>query len=133
MCFSAAGSFAVSGLLSGVGVVSLRRNVARTYGLVAAIPFIFAVQQAAEGVVWLTIPRPSAAEVQRVAATIFLGCALVVWPVWLSFALRRVERVPDRRRFLGALCWAGVVVAVTASALLARRPPIVAIAGHSIH
>jgi hypothetical protein len=133
MCFSAAGSFAVSGLLSGVGAVSFRRKVVRPYRMLAAIPFLFAVQQAAEGVVWLTIPRPSEAGVQRIAATIFLGCALIVWPVWLSFSLRRVERVPERRRILGALGWTGVVVAVSASVLLALRPPDVAIAGHSIH
>jgi len=133
MCFSAAGSFAVSGLLSGVGAMSFRRKVLPPYGMVAAIPFLFAIQQAAEGVVWLTTPRSSDTEIQRIAATIFLSCALIVWPVWLSFALRRVERVPERRRILGALGWAGVVVAVTASALLARRPPEVAIAGHSIH
>ena len=133
MCFSAAGSFVASGLLSGVGDVSFHRNVERPYRMVAAIPFLFALQQAAEGVVWLTIPHPSEAELQRIAATIFLGCALIVWPVWLSFSLRRVERIPERRRILGALGWIGFVVAVIASALLARRSPDVSIAGHSIH
>jgi hypothetical protein len=133
MCFSAAGSFAVAGVLSGVGAVSLRRNTMRTYVMVAAIPLIFAVQQAAEGVVWLTIPHASSAEIQRVAVITFLGCALIVWPVWLSFSLRRVERIPERRRILGVLCWAGVIVASIAFLLLARERPSVSIAGHSIH
>src|ERR1035437_10782384 len=49
MCFSAAGSFGMSGVLAVVGTTSLARSAGRPQHMFAAVPFIFAAQQAAEG------------------------------------------------------------------------------------
>ena len=97
----------------------------------AAIPLIFAAQQAAEGTVWLTMSGGHAT-LHRLAVGIFLGVALVVWPTWLPFALWLVERNPARRRALGALFWVGAAVAVYASVFLMRFRPVANIVGHSI-
>ncbi len=97
----------------------------------AAIPLLFAVQQAAEGTVWLTLDG-SHSLLNRFAVNVFLGVALVVWPTWLPFALRLVERDPKRRRALGALLGAGAAVATSALLLIVRFPPFAQIRGHSI-
>lgn len=44
MCFSAAGSFGMSGVLAVVGAVSLARSAGRPQRMFAAIPLIFAAQ-----------------------------------------------------------------------------------------
>jgi hypothetical protein len=98
----------------------------------AAIPLLFAAQQAAEGTVWLTL-NGSYPLLNRVAVSTFVGIALVVWPTWLPIALRRVERAPERRRALGALLLAGGLVASCALLLIVRFPPLAQIKGHSIN
>jgi len=62
----------------------------------------------------------------------FLGLALVVWPMWLPFSLRLIERSPERRKALTGLLWVGVSAAATALVLLMRSRPVAVVAGHSI-
>jgi len=96
----------------------------------AAIPLLFAAQQATEGLVWLTVEGGGTAH--RLAVNAFLAVALVVWPMWLPFSLRLVERDEGRRRALTWLFWFGVLVSMYAAWLLARWQPAARIAGHSI-
>lgn len=132
MCFSAAGSFAISGVLTGIGVTAIVRATAPSHRMFAAIPFLFAAQQAAEGVVWLTLRNQSHATVHGLAVMTFLGIALVVWPVWLPLSLRRIETNLARRRVLTVFAWFGAFVSACAGVLLIRWHPIASIAGHSI-
>ncbi len=131
MCFSATGSFAMSGVLAAVGAGSIARNSSKPRRMFAAIPLIFAAQQAAEGTVWLTMSGGHAT-LHRVMVAAFLGVALIVWPTWLSFALKLIETDRRRRRILGALFWAGAAVATYAAVFLVRSRPTAQIAGHSI-
>ena len=132
MCFSATGSFALSGLLAGVGAVSLARNSSKPHRLFAAIPLLFAAQQAAEGVVWLTIHDADHAILHRLAVIVFLGFAMVVWPTWLPLSLKLMERTQVRRRILRGLSWFGAVVSAYAAVLLTLWQPNARVAGHSI-
>jgi hypothetical protein len=132
MCFSAAGSFGVAGVLLGVGAASLGRNDSSAHRMYAAVPLIFAAQQAAEGVVWLTVGWPSGALLPRLAVDAFLGIALVLWPLWLPGALLRLEADAARRRVLKGLCWIGLIVAACAALLLLQWQPAARVAGHSI-
>ena len=132
MCFSAPASFALSAVLLGVGGASLARRPTRRHAMFAAIPLIFAAQQATEGLVWLTIDDSAYAAMNRLAVAAFLGFALVVWPIWLPFSLQLIERRPARRKALRGLFWVGVAAAVAAVVLLTRSQPVAAIAGHSI-
>src|SRR5579862_1463576 len=116
MCFSAAGSFALSAVLAGVGAVSVARNSSKPHRLLASVPFVFAAQQAAEGAVWLTMDTDHAV-VSRLATTAFLAIALVVWPIWAPLSLRLVEGNPQRRRALTAILWLGGLVSATAAFL----------------
>lgn len=131
MCFSAPASFALSGILTGVGVASLRQS-SSSRRLFAAIPLLFAAQQAAEGIVWLTVDGHPGSAVLRLSVYAFLGIALVVWPVWCPVALMRVERNPARRRILTALIWFGAAVAASAAFLLSRSQPVAVVVEHSI-
>ena len=133
MCFSANGSFALAGLLTGVGAVSLAGNSAPARRMFAAVPLLFATQQAAEGVVWRTLDRPGAEGLLAGAIRVFLGVALILWPLWLPLSLQRIERDPSRRRTLLWAAVAGALVAVYATFLLARWEPVARVAGHSIH
>ena len=132
MCFSATGSFALSGVLIGVGAASIARSSSPSYRLLAAAPLLFGAQQAAEGVVWLTIGVPSHAVLQRLAVDVFLGFALVVWPLWVPLSMQRAEQDPTRRRILTALCWLSAGVSLSAAILVSRWQPFAQIVGHSI-
>ncbi len=101
--------------------------------MVATIPLLFAAQQAAEGVVWLTIGNPDRSGLQNAAVDGFLGFALVIWPLWLPAALLRVEADGLRRKLLWGLLGAGLGVAMTAGVLLMRWQPVAEVAGHCIH
>lgn len=132
MCFSATGSFALSGVLAGMGAFSIARNTSKPRAMFAAVPLIFAAQQAIEGVVWLTMDRGADAVAQRLAASAFLAVALVVWPTWLPFALRMIEVSPRRRRLLTSLFAVGVGVSAFASLLLTIGRPMARVVGHSV-
>jgi hypothetical protein len=132
MCFSAQASFTLSGILIGVGGASIARAVSPAHRMLAAAPVLFGVQQAAEGVVWLTVGAPAHADALRLAVDIFLGFALVVWPLWVPLALRRIERYQTRGRILTGLCWLSAVISVSAAVLVSRWQPFATIVGHSV-
>ena len=54
MCFSAGASFGAAAVLSIVGAVAVIKAKTIPQGLFAAIPFIFSIQQVAEGMLWLS-------------------------------------------------------------------------------
>jgi hypothetical protein len=132
VCFSATGSFATAGGLTAIGAMSLSRASSKPLRAYAVIPLFFAAQQAAEGIVWLTLGDPSRAIAYHVAVNVFLAFALVVWPSWLPRTLASLERDGARRRTLKALSWWGAIVSIGASAMLALRPATARIVGHSI-
>ena len=132
MCFSATGSFAVSGVLAGLGTASILRNPSKPNRMFAAIPLIFATQQAAEGVVWLTIHGEAHATLHQLAVYAYLACALVVWPTWLPWSLLRVEEQWRHRRVLAAIWGMGGLFAACAVLMLLRGRPIARIVGHSL-
>lgn len=133
MCFSATGSFVASVALAGIGATSLARNRLAPVRFLAAVPLLFAAQQAAEGFVWLDLAQGDDTLSFRIAVKAFLGIALVVWPVWFPFSLLQVELSPARCRWLRGLLGAGVAVSAYAAWLLASRSQTARIVSHSIH
>jgi hypothetical protein len=132
MCFSPTASFAMSGVLAGIGAASVGANASRSHRMLAAIPLLFAAQQAAEGAVWLTVGDAGWPTVQKLAVDAFLGFAVAVWPVWLPVSLARAERDERRRRILRGLSAVGALFAVCAAALLTHWQPWARVANHSI-
>lgn len=132
MCFSPTASFAMSGVLAGIGAASVRANASKSHRMLAAIPLLFAAQQAAEGAVWLTVGNAARANVQALAVDAFLGFAVVLWPIWLPVSLARAEKVEARRRILWVLSAVGVSFSLCAAGLLTHWQPWARVASHSI-
>ncbi len=132
MCFSATGSFGVATVIAGIGAVAINQAKPPSHRMLALVPLLFAAQQVAEGVVWMTIGHATAATLQEVAVDLFLGFALVAWPIWVPISLFVAERNPRRRKALAVLSWMGAAVGVYATALLLRGRPTAHVAGHSI-
>ncbi len=132
MCFSASGSFGIAGVLAGIGAVAMGQEKAPSRRMLGLVPLLFAAQQVAEGVVWLTIEHPGRSGLQAAAVAVFLGFALVVWPIWVPLSLWAGERSPRRRRLLARLVWVGIGVGIYAAMILVRGRPTARVAGHSI-
>lgn len=90
MCFSAEASFATTATLAPVGVYNL--YLAREHPplrWLAAGPLIFAVQQAAEGGVWLALAEGSM-ETARLLGVVYL-LFVALWPFYLSLSLWKLQ------------------------------------------
>jgi hypothetical protein len=92
MCFSATASFAGSAALTIIGLAALHRNKKPERRLFASIPLVFGVQQAAEGVVWLTLPSAGHSLIERLAAYFFIITAVIIWPTMVPLAVLLAER-----------------------------------------
>jgi hypothetical protein len=132
MCFSATASFAAAGVLAGIGMVSVKHNTSRRHQMLALIPFFFSVQQAAEGIVWLTLNRPDQTFLLSVGINSFVGFALVVWPLWLPISLLLIEKNFRRRRLIKAAVGIGVAVSTCGALVLVFLPLTAKISEHSI-
>jgi hypothetical protein len=101
MCFSAEASFAAAGALVPMGVYCVRAAAQRLprYWAFALIPFGFAAQQAAEGVVWLGLSHEST-DLVPVASAVYLFFAFAWWPFWFPFAAAVAAPRPNARRLL---------------------------------
>lgn len=122
MCFSAPVSFATSAALAVVGVQTMKRATPRRR-FIAAIPFMFSVQQAIEGVQWL-LDRPSLCS--QVFGYGFLFFAFFVWPVYIPLSVWYAEHVRWRRRVLLVLAGIGIALAAYFIAVVFHEPLSVA-------
>lgn len=110
MCFSASASFGAGALLTVIGVATIRKTTHRSQLAFAAIPFIFGLQQLAEGVLWLTLHDPKYAVLQNIATYTFLFFAQVIWPLWIPVAILQLSRNPLRINQQRALAGIGFLV-----------------------
>jgi hypothetical protein len=133
MCFSATGSFTVSVFLTGVGAASLGRNRTPAARMLAAIPLLFAAQQCAEGVVWLTVGADPPGVLHLAGAYVFLTFALVVWPTWFPLSALRLEPDADRQRWIRGIAVVGAATSAVGVAILVAWPVHTRVAAHSIH
>ncbi len=104
MCFSPEASFASAALLIPVGGYCLwtSRRVPRLWPL-AAIPIFFGVQQACEGIVWISLRRGDLS-MSRAASLAYLFFAVAFWPTWISLAAAVAEPAGLRKKMLST--WA---------------------------
>jgi hypothetical protein len=132
MCFSAAASFTLSGVLAVTGAASIAKSDASETRLFAAIPLLFGLQQFAEGIVWATMDAPGKLPLHETAVVSFLALALVIWPLWAPLSLWMIEPRGVRRRVLLSFFILGVIIAAIALRLLLAWEPVAVVAGHSI-
>ena len=100
MCFSAGASFAGGVIISTVGVASLKKAGKPSRTLFAGIPLLFGLQQFAEGVLWITLRSNGNAWLQTAVTYIFLGTALVIWPIVTPLSVWFMEGVKRRKHIL---------------------------------
>jgi hypothetical protein len=111
MCFSAGASFTAGALLTLVGTETYRKVHKHAQLVLASIPVFFAVQQFAEGVVWLTIGQAAHAGLRAVSSNIFLIFALAVWPVMVPLSVLMLEENRTRKIIITTLLAVGAAVA----------------------
>lgn len=106
MCFSATASFIASGGLAVLGSASLIKAKGKDK-VIAAIPFLFAIQQAFEGVQWLHL---ESGRVLHWAGYGFLVFSFVVWPLYIPISLYFLDK--KKRRLLSFFVITGAIVAL---------------------
>lgn len=111
MCFSASASFGASAFLTVIGVFTMKQVRQRNQIPAAMIPFFFAIQQAVEGVVWLSFDHAAFEPWKTVAVYCFLFFAFVIWPVWIPASVWSLERKPCSR-FLPMLTALGALISL---------------------
>jgi hypothetical protein len=107
MCFSAQASFTSGVVLSGAGIATFRKTTRPDQKVFSAIPFLFAFQQFAEGVLWITLKSGGFALLQNVAEHVFLTAALVGWPFMVPLPMYLMEPFKPRKKTLAFFTAAG--------------------------
>ena len=88
MCFSAGASFVASGGLAIVGVASLK-VAKKEERIIALIPLAFALQQAIEGVQWLSLQSGCPSLPLGYG---FLFFAFIFWPVYVPLTVYLLDK-----------------------------------------
>jgi len=109
MCFSAGASFGASAALSIIGVVAITKARTIPQKLFAGIPFIFSIQQATEGALWLSFNDHNF-QGQSVFTYVYLFFAVIFWPAWIPFTIRLLEKNVTRKKILTLLAITGAIV-----------------------
>jgi hypothetical protein len=109
MCFSAGASFGASAVLAGVGVAAIKRSGKSPQRLLAAIPLLFAVQQLAEGFVWMSLMHTGYASLQMPTVYFYVFFAYAVWPVYIPLSFLLMEINTPRKKILWILFIAGII------------------------
>lgn len=133
MCFSASASFSAGVVLTVVGIASIKKVNHKSHLLFASIPFIFGVQQFAEGILWITIPMSNYLILQKIATYIYLFFAHILWPLWVPIAILLIEKINTRKTFQKVLVGIGVIVSLFLAYCLARYNVVAKIEGHHIN
>jgi hypothetical protein len=112
MCYSAEASFAAGVIISAVGVATVIVVHKPSQRLFAIIPLLFAIQQFAEGCLWLTLQSSDYELVNSICNYIFLITAQVIWPVLMPLSVLLMEEDSKRRRILRILFVAGMALSL---------------------
>lgn len=110
MCFSATASFSAGVVLTAIGIASIKKSKHKSQFLFAGIPFMFGVQQFAEGILWVIIPNADYQYLQKTATYIYLIFAHVLWPLWVPIAILLLDKSNERNMLQKILVAAGVLV-----------------------
>jgi len=128
MCFSAGASFGAAAVLSIVGAVAVIKAKTIPQGLFAAIPFIFSIQQVAEGMLWLSFNNDDIPG-RSFFTYVFLVFAIMFWPIWIPFTTRLLEEDVARKKILTMILVAGIIVSAGFACIILLYP-LEAVATH---
>ncbi len=131
MCFSAVSSISAGVVLSGAGVLTLKKAGTTNQVVFASIPLLFAIQQFTEGVLWIALQDPAYQHLQGVATYNFLFFAQILWPIWVPLGVFIMEISENRSAALKILVTIGALVSSYLGYCLLNFPvKAVAEAGH---
>lgn len=130
MCFSSTASFVTSGVLGVAGIVTTSKVKNKRELPLASIPFIFAIQQFFEGMLWVTLA--SGGNFKLLIAYGFLIFAFIIWPVFIPVAVYLVEKNKKRKMVLKGFIGVGLIVSVYLMMILLNNPIQATIVEHSI-
>jgi hypothetical protein len=132
MCFSAGASFTAGVLLTFIGTETLRKVHKPSQIALASIPVFFAVQQFAEGGLWMTIGQQGHTGLQTLFTHVFVVMAQIVWPILVPLSVLLLEHNKPRRRILSALLTVGVAIGLFYAYRLIAYPMHAEILGRHI-
>jgi hypothetical protein len=91
MCYSASASFITSAVLFPTGIYTIYQALKYRpiYLYIALIPIFFAIQQATEGLIWLTLESPLLNI--HFLEKLYLFFAFFFWPAYISLATYKIE------------------------------------------
>ncbi|MEI6053157.1 MAG: DUF6629 family protein [Opitutaceae bacterium] len=112
MCFSPEASFAGGLIISSIGVAALKQVHKPSQTVFASIPLLFGIQQIAEGILWVALPRPDYVHARQFGMYAFLIMARVVWPMLMPLSVLLMEENRTRKKILWILLAMGVSVSV---------------------
>jgi hypothetical protein len=112
MCFSAEASFTGGIIISSIGVAALKKVDTPSRILFAGIPLFFGIQQLAEGALWVAIPNPQLALLQKISTYVFLLMARVIWPMLIPLSLLLMEKNKDKKIYISILLMMGLSVSL---------------------
>ncbi len=127
MCFSATASFAASGGLATVGILSLRLAKKKQI-IIALIPIFLALQQLLEGFQWVTI---GCCQPNLAIAYVYIFFAFLLWPFYVPLTVLIFDQ--KRKKALRWLVGVGFAVTLTLFAALVLEPLTVQALKSSIH
>ena len=122
MCFSATASFGASAVLATIGIVAVSKAKTTPQRVFGTIPLIFSIQQLTEGFLWLSLKNTDLASWQPFFTYTFLVFAMAVWPFWISFTVRLLEKDAKYKRIMNILVAIGIIVAITVGFVLFLYP-----------
>jgi len=132
MCYSANVSFGSAVLLIATGAATSFGNKSKPQRMIAAVPLLFGLQQAAEGIVWQTIGQEAPSALHQFGVLFFLTFANVIWPSRVPWSFYKIEKNEKRKKILKALGVVGGVVSVLSAVVLFNVEVEAYPAGHSL-
>jgi hypothetical protein len=132
VCFSATANFVGSGVLAGVGVVTLTKVKHRRELLFAALPTLFAIHQFIEGFVWLGLDGLLSPAVTHDMGAAFMLYAQGLLPFLLPMSVILFEPTSQSRRRMLPFLVLGSATTLYILWALTAFPTEVYIRGNSI-
>ena len=131
MCFSASASFIAAAALASIGtVVILKKRNTSDWPLIA-IPFIFAIQQAVEGFLWLSLDKWNG-QGSIFLSSLFLFFAFFWWPVYMPTVTAYLEKKPTLRSRFKILAFLGITFGAVLYGFYLLHPQPAYLQAHSV-
>ena len=131
MCFSANMSFIAVGVLTITGLISLFISRTKVERAISLTPLFFAAQQAAEGILWLTLPVGNGL-ITGLATYTYLFFVFIFWPLWMPVVISFYESEWIRKIGMYCCAAAGGCIALYALRTLLFSGAHAQIEGHHI-